>query len=126
MSFEGVIVAAITPRRKNSLEADLGATLELIDFLAGAGVQGLALMGSTGEFVHLSFEDRIRLVNLAAKRSRVPILAGVSHSTLDGSVALAQQAIGGGASALLVMPPYFFRYDQEDVKYFFTQFAVEV
>lgn len=100
--------------------------LDLIDFLVRGGVQGICLLGSTGEFLNMKFSDRVRLVHLGVKRSRVPVLAGVSHSTLDGAVELANEAINSDASGLLVMPPYFFRYDQQDVIEFFTQFASEV
>ena len=118
----GVYVAAITPRRENG-EADLGVMLELVDFLAAAGVDGIALLGSTGEFLHLPFVDRTKLVDLAVKRSQVPILAGVGHSTLGGAVALAREAVRAGAAGLLVMPPYFFRYGQEEIREFYLQFA---
>jgi len=123
LKLGGVNVAAVTPHRAEGHQPDLAAALELIDFLNDAGVAGIAMLGSTGEFLHLSHEDRVRLVQFAAKRSRVPIIAGVSHSTLDGSVSLAEQAAGAGAAALLLMPPYFFRYDQPDIREFYLRFA---
>ncbi len=119
----GVYVAAVTPHRDKSYEADVGATLELLDFLSAAGVNGIALLGSTGEFLHLTFEDRVRLVQMAVKRSRVPVLVGVGHSTLDGALELGREAVGAGAAGLLLMPPYFFRYSQEDMSEFYMQFA---
>jgi dihydrodipicolinate synthase/N-acetylneuraminate lyase len=121
--FSGVIAAAVTPHGKRGDEPDLGAALELIDFLCAAGVQGIALLGSTGEFVNLHFNDRIRLVYLAVKRSRVPVLAGVSHSTLDGALALGREASTAGAAGLLLMPPHFFRYRQPEIRQFYTRFA---
>jgi 4-hydroxy-tetrahydrodipicolinate synthase len=124
--FSGVCAAAITPHRREGHEADFSATLDLIDFLVTGGVQGICLLGSTGEFLNIKFSDRIRLVHLGVKRSRVPVLAGVSHSTLDGAVELAGEAIASDAAGLLVMPPYFFRYDQADILEFYTQFASEV
>ena len=60
--FSGVIAAAVTPHGKRSVDPDIGATLELIDFLCAAGVQGIGLLGSTGEFVNLNCDDRVRLV----------------------------------------------------------------
>jgi len=123
--FSGVIVAAVTPHGKRGDEPDIAATLELIDFLCDAGVQGIALLGSTGEFVNLNFSDRVRLVYLAAKRSRVPVLAGVSHTSLDGALALAREAAAAGAAGLLLMPPYFFRYQQPEIREFYLRFAAE-
>jgi len=122
----GVIAAAVTPHGKRGDEPDIGATLELIDFLCAAGVEGLALLGSTGEFVNLNFDDRVRLVYLAVKRSRVPVLAGVSHTTLDGALALGREASAAGAAGLLVMPPFFFRYAQPEIREFYLRFAAEM
>ncbi len=118
----GVNVAAITPRREGP-EIDLSAAFELLDFLSGTGISGIALLGSTGEFTHFSIEERSRLVKLGVKRSRVPVIAGVSHSTTDGTILLGREAIEAGAAALLVMPPQFFRYSQAEVRDFYLRFA---
>jgi 4-hydroxy-tetrahydrodipicolinate synthase len=123
MKLAGINVAPITPRREAGFESDLGAALELIDYLCNAGVRGIALLGSTGEFLHLSLEDRAHLTRLAVKRSRVPIVAGVTHSTFDGTVSLAQQAVEAGAAAVLVMPPYFFPYGQGEIREFYLRLA---
>ncbi|MDQ6700059.1 MAG: dihydrodipicolinate synthase family protein [Acidobacteriota bacterium] len=124
--FSGVYVAAVTPHRREGYEADFAAMLELVDFLAKAGVQGICLLGSTGEFLNFKVADRARLVHLAVKRSRVPIVAGVSHSTLDGALELAFEAISSNAAGLLLMPPYFFRYTQPQIKEFYLRFAAEI
>jgi len=121
----GINVAAITPRGKQG-GADFGATLELIGFLCDAGVNGIALLGSTGEFATLSSEERSRLAFLAVKRSRVPVLVGVAHATLDGAVGLGREACSAGAAGLLLMPPYFFRYGQDDIREFYLQFAAQL
>ena len=122
----GVFAAAVTPHRLEGHEADIGDMLELVDFLARSGVQGTVVLGSTGEFVHVKPSERARIVQFAVKRSRVPIIAGVSHSTLDGALELASAAITSGAAALLLMPPYFFRYDQSDIAEFYRRFAAEI
>ncbi len=121
----GVFAAIITPRREGTLEADFSAALDLLDFTAEAGVAGVCMLGSTGEFLNFSFTDRQRLVYLGVKRSRVPLIAGVSHSSLDGALQLAEEAISSGADALLIMPPYFFRYEQPEIEVFLLEFARE-
>jgi 4-hydroxy-tetrahydrodipicolinate synthase len=122
----GVFAALTTPRREGTLEADFSAALDLLDFASDAGVDGVTMLGSTGEFVDFSFTDRQRLVYLGVKRSRAPLIAGVSHSSLDGAIQLADEAITSGADALLIMPPYFFRYQQPEVETFLLEFAREV
>jgi 4-hydroxy-tetrahydrodipicolinate synthase len=98
---------------------------ELVDFLGASGVNGIVLMGTTGEFFHFTIEDRARTVSLALKRSRVPVVVNVSHSCLDGAVALAGQAAKSGAAGLLVMPPYYLRYSQAALAGFFRDFFAE-
>ncbi len=123
--LSGVFPAAITPHHPKTHEADYAAALELVDFLTTAGVDGICLFGSTGEFINYSFAERHRLLSLATKRSRVPVIAGVSHSTLAGALQLADDAVAAGAGALMLMPPYFFRYGQDEVEQFYRDFARE-
>ena len=114
-----VFAATITPRRPGQIEADIGALFELLDFVAARGVSGIALYGSTGEFTHYTLDERARVASLCIKRSRVPVLVNVSHSTFEGTVFLAESAAGAGAAGMLVMPPHYFRYNQEDIEAFF-------
>ncbi len=122
----GIWAAAVTPRRAEEYSIDLGATLELIDFLCESGVQGIVLLGSTGEFVHFALDDRRHMVNFAAKRSRLPLLVNVSHSTLDGAIELAREAASAGVSGILLMPPYYFRQSQEAIRSFYQSFNAAI
>jgi len=125
LELAGVFASAITPRRTDSQDPDFSGLLELLDFLADGGVKGICLFGATGEFLNYSFAERQRLVYLAGKRSRVPLIVGVSHSTLAGSVQLADEAIASGADALILMPPHFYPYSQREIEEFYVQFARE-
>lgn len=120
----GVQAAAITPRGKNG-DLDFGAAFELIDHLCRGGVNGILLFGPHGEYHAFSPEDRARLVKLAVKRSRVPVLVGAGAATLDMSLDLAREARYSDASALVIPPPHFFAYDQDDLFAYFVQFAAE-
>lgn len=116
----------ITPHGEAGRGADFGAALDVVDFLCAAGVRGIVLLGSTGEFLALTFDERVRLTYLAVKRSRVPVLAGVAHATLEGALELGRKACSAGAAGLLLMPPYFFRYGQEEIREFYLRFAERI
>ncbi len=124
-AVSGVYAAVITPRREGP-EIDLAAAFELVDFVSKAGVAGIVLMGPTGEFPHFTLEERGRLISLAVKRSRVPVIAGVGHSTFDGALKLAREAGDAGVAGVLLMPPYFFRYSPEDIRQFYLRFAERI
>ncbi len=123
--FQGVHAAAITPRGLHG-EVDYGAAFELLDHLSQGGASGVLLFGPAGEYPAFAPEERARLVYLSRKRSRVPILAGVGSATLDASIDLAREAQNAGVAALVLPPPHFFRYDQEDLRAYFCQFAAEL
>jgi 4-hydroxy-tetrahydrodipicolinate synthase len=119
----GVYVALATPRRPDATEADAAGLLDYMDTVVRAGVNGVVLFGSTGEFVHFDAAERMRVLSLAMRRSRVPVLVNVSHSTLAGAIGLAQDAIEAGAAGLLLMPPYFYRYSDDQLFAFYQEFA---
>ena len=119
----GVFAALATPRRRNSTEIDTAAFFDYQDAVLRAGVDGLVLFGSTGEFVHFDIAARTQAVSLLSKRIRAPVLVNVSHSTLEGAVALAESALSVEVAGLLVMPPYFYRYTDAQLLGFYEQFA---
>ncbi len=122
----GVYAALGTPRRPQSREADAGALLDYLDLVVQAGVDGLVLFGSTGEFIHFDTDERMRVIALAIRRSRVPVLVNVSHSTLDGAIELTENAVGAGAAGVLLMPPYYYQYTDNQLRSFFHHFVKEV
>jgi 4-hydroxy-tetrahydrodipicolinate synthase len=126
LELSGVYAAAVTPNRAGTLEVDYTGLLDLIDFLAAGGVNGICLMGSTGEFAKYSCSDRQRTIYLAKKRSRVPLIVGVGHTCLTGALGIADDAVQAGADALLLMPPFFFPYGQPEIEAFYREFAREL
>lgn len=125
LELTGVFAAAVTPHREGSEDPDYSGCLDLLDFLAAGGVKAICLFDAVGEFFNYGFSDRKRLVYLGAKRSRVPLVVGVTHTTLAGSIQLAGEAIESGADGLLLMPPYFFDYRQAELETFCLEFAAE-
>lgn len=126
LDFDGVIAAAVTPRRIDSYEANLATFLEVVDFLCKFPLDGMLVLGTTGDMVHFDVPERIKILEFAVKRSQIPVIAGVTHSTLEGTVELAQHAARLGCAGLAVMPPYYFRYRQPEIEAFYREFARRV
>ena len=124
--FEGVVAAAVTPRRADSYEANLAAFLDVVDFLCGFPIRGLLVLGTTGEMTHFDVPERVKILEFSKKRTKLPLVAGVTHSTLEGTVELAQHAVQVGCAGLAVMPPYYFRYGQPEIDTFYREFARRV
>lgn len=108
MKFEGIYTPIVTPFNPDfSIRHDEFA--QTIEFLIGAGVHGLIVAGTTGEYYAQSSEERVELMQLAGKliNKRVPFIVGTGAIRTEDSVYFAQAAKTAGADALLVAtPPY--------------------
>ncbi|WP_438954938.1 dihydrodipicolinate synthase family protein [Cognatiyoonia sp.] len=108
MQFEGIYTPIVTPYHENfSLnEAVLAQTVE---HLIAAGVHGIIVAGSTGEYYAQSEEERVAMMSLCAKliNGRVPMIVGTGAIRTEDSVRYAEAAKAARADGLLVAtPPY--------------------
>ena len=108
--LHGAIAAAVTPLRDGGGAVDLASIPPLVSFLAGGGIDGALVCGTTGEGVLLSVDERRRVAwaSVAARPSGFQIAVHVGAQTTDETVALAAHALEIGADAVAVIaPPYF-------------------
>jgi 4-hydroxy-tetrahydrodipicolinate synthase len=100
---------------------DLNSQVRLVDHLLEQGAHGLGLFGNASEGYALSEDERITLLHLVHKHvdGRVPIVTSTGHTGTDAAVHLSKQAEDLGASALMVLPPYFLRTDADGLMYYF-------
>jgi len=107
---KGVYTALVTPYTKNN-EINEEVLRELTDFLIEKGVSGLVPVGTTGEFVYLSEEERKRVMDIVVDEAngRVPVIAGTGASSTLGALRLIKYAEDAGADAVLVVTPYYLR-----------------
>jgi 4-hydroxy-tetrahydrodipicolinate synthase len=105
----GILVALVTPFTADGSEIDAAALERHVDRLVAAGVHGLVPGGSTGEFVALTFDERKQLTELCVKAAagRVPVIAGTGALTTRETVELSRHAAETGASALMIVPPFY-------------------
>jgi len=122
--FRGVFPAVPTPMT-DDCEIDEAAIGRIIDHLVVGGVHGLWVMGSGSGFAAFSLQERSRVVQtvFAANRNRLPILVGVSDTSLSQVIANTQEAARLGATAVFAIPPYYYFLDECDVRTFFEQLA---
>ncbi len=97
----------------------------LTEWLIEKGISGLYPNGSTGEFIRLSFEERLRVVEVMAKanRGRVPILAGAAEGNIDLVLKAAKRYADLGCRAISVTGPYYYKVKPESVEYYFREIA---
>lgn len=126
MKFSGSITALITPFRGNSI--DESSLRALVRFQLKNGTSGLVPCGSTGEAATLQADEYGRVVSAVADEAagRVPVIAGVGSNDTAKAVRLAAVAREAGASALLVLVPYYNKPTQDGIFLHFKAVAEAV
>lgn len=108
MRFEGIYTPVVTPYGDDfSIDKDRFA--DVIEHLISAGVHGLIIAGTTGEYYAQSTEERITLMKLAKEiiKGRVPLIIGTGAIRTEDSIVFAENAKAIKADALLIAtPPY--------------------
>jgi 4-hydroxy-tetrahydrodipicolinate synthase len=120
--FSGLMPAMVTPFDERG-EVDLVATEAVIERFIEAGVDGISPLGSTGEFSHLTGEERKRFAEEVVRivAGRVPLVVGVGAAGTKEMVELARHAEGAGADAVLVVSPFYWKIGEEAL---FKHFAI--
>jgi dihydrodipicolinate synthase/N-acetylneuraminate lyase len=123
--LRGALAASITPLRDGGARTDDDAIPAVVDFLADGGLDGLLALGTNGEGILLSVDERrrvaARFVEACAGRLQVAVHCG-AQSTAD-TAALAAHAAEVGADAVAVIAPPYFRLDEASLLEHFTAAA---
>jgi len=98
---------------------------ELIEGYIAAGVHGISVAGSQGEFFALDADEHIRLIELSVRAidGRVPLYAGTGGTTTRQAIALTRAAEVLGADLALVITPYFVQPTQDELVAHYTAVA---
>lgn len=106
--LRGVIPPVVTPLLSNN-EIDEQGLNKLVEHLILGGVHGLFLLGTTGEATSLSYKLREKFVKKACKinAGRIPILVGITDTSFDDSITMAECYKEAGADAVVIAPPYY-------------------
>jgi 4-hydroxy-tetrahydrodipicolinate synthase len=109
-SIQGLVAASVTPFGADGA-LDIPRLREHLGWLIDSGVDGLAVTAGSGEFVSLSPDERETVVREAVgvAAGRLPVVAGVLAPSTPEAVETAVRAARAGASALLVLPPYYLK-----------------
>jgi 4-hydroxy-tetrahydrodipicolinate synthase len=112
-NFRGSFTALVTPFKNGSL--DEAAFRGLVNWQIAEGTHGLVPVGTTGESPTVSHDEHKRVVEWCVDeaKGRVPVIAGAGSNSTKEAVELAEHAEKAGATAVLVVTPYYNKPTQE-------------
>jgi 2-dehydro-3-deoxy-D-pentonate aldolase len=125
--FHGIVPPVITPLL-DAERLDEAGLERLLEHLITGGVHGLFMLGSNGEGPSLDEAVQHHLIERTCRQvnGRVPILMGISHTSLAESVAAAKFAADAGCAAVVSTAPYYMPLNQSELLYYIRELARRV
>ena len=107
--FRGTHTVLVTPFVPDGSAVDTEALKQLVNWQIDEGIHGLIPLGSTGEFLSLSREERRQVIEICVSEAngRVPVLIGTGAEVTSDSIELSQEAENMGAQGVMIIPPFY-------------------
>ena len=124
--FTGMATAIVTPMHTDG-SIDYEALGRFVEFQIGSGINGLVVMGTTGENATIEPEDQKKVIAYTVEKAagRVPVIAGTGTNNTEHVLANTRNACQVGADAILVVTPYYNKATQNGLVTHFTAVADE-
>ncbi len=123
-TFKGIIPPMITPLNED-FSLDVEHTIRMVHHLIDGGVDGIFILGTTGEAASLSTDVKSDLIRLVGREvgGRVPRLVGITDCSFVESLDLASIAAESEAAALVAAPPFYMNIGQEELTAYYQKLA---
>lgn len=124
--FTGMATAIVTPMHTDG-SIDYEALGRFVEFQIGSGINGLVVMGTTGENATIEPEDQKKVIAYTVEKvaGRVPVIAGTGTNNTEHVLHNTRNACQVGADAILVVTPYYNKATQNGLITHFTAVADE-
>ncbi|WP_031425433.1 dihydrodipicolinate synthase family protein [Flavimarina sp. Hel_I_48] len=124
ISINGIIPPLITPLTETKALDFISLSL-LLEHIIKGGVHGVFILGTTGESASLSMGLKVNLIEETIKivKDRIPVLVGVTDSSFEVSVELADLAHKLGATAVVSAPPFYYKLSQNELISYYKKLA---
>jgi 4-hydroxy-tetrahydrodipicolinate synthase len=96
-----------------------------IGFLLEQGIRGLVINGATGEYCVTAVDDLGKMLAIARETTagRAEYYCGIGSAAVHECIEKSRIAEQGGAKCLLLPPPHYFPYEQDDLEAFCREVA---
>jgi 4-hydroxy-tetrahydrodipicolinate synthase len=126
--FRGSYTVAVTPFTQGGAAVDGGALRAFIDWQLECKVPGIIMLGTTGEFLTISAEERRLVVEETVRHvaGRMDVLVGTMDAYTPRAVAFSREAQALGADGLMIIPPYYYTPTDDEIFAYYRAICEEV
>ena len=112
----GIVPPLVTPLLGRD-QLDIAGFERLLERVLSGGVHGVFILGTTGEAPSLSYRLRREVIDRTCQfvRGRVPVIVGITDTSMVEAVHLARHAAAAGAQAVVTAAPYYFPVGQPEL-----------
>jgi len=119
--INGIYAATLSILDKN-LGLDIKKTIDHAEKLINNGCHGVVFFGSTGQSQLISLSDKINLINnISSNNHKDKFIIGTGLNSLADTISLIKISKSVGFEKFLIMPPAYYKYDDEDVFNFYSK-----
>src|SRR5579872_2420317 len=116
-SIRGTLAAAVTPLTGEGGSIDVDGIAAVVDFYARSGLDGVLALGTTGEGILLSLDERRAAADefVTSAHHRLAVVVHCGAQTTHETVVLADHAAHLEAAGVAVIPPPYFALDADSI-----------
>jgi len=125
--IEGIVPPLVTPLINSNL-LDKAGLERLIEHVIAGGVQGIFILGTTGEMSRLSHELKKEMIRTSCKivDKRIPVLVGITDTSIHETLRLENMANEAGADAVVLAPPFYYHVEQNELLDYYLEVAESI
>lgn len=124
MIFKGSAVALVTPFCENG-EVNYLELQKLIEFQIASRTKAIVILGTTGESSTITTEERTKIIKFCVSQvsGRIPVIVGTGSNSTKQAILQTKEAKKLGASAALVVTPYYNKTSQNGLVLHYRKIA---
>jgi 4-hydroxy-tetrahydrodipicolinate synthase len=126
--FRGSYSVIVTPFTEDGSAIDVDAYRNFLDWQLESDVPGVIVLGTTGEFLTVSDEERTQLVETTVRHldGRIPVVVGTMNASTPNAVRYSREAEQLGADGLMVVPPYYYTPTEDEIFGYYRAIAESI
>lgn len=115
--LKGSYTVTITPFTQDGAAIDYVAWARFLDWQVACGVPGIIILGTTGEFLTITDDERSAFVDATIKHvaGRMKVMVGTMNAHTPNAVHYSAEAEQMGADGLMIIPPYYYTPTEDEI-----------